>query len=272
MKNLKSDTIQIVSIKRGKKYSIYDAVFPLVKLNENNEPISIFGTAFSISMAPILLTASHNFKKPDLKDPSKDVVIDYHSTGIIRFFDGTWDIYKTNQVNFLDPNDIAIIHVTTVSGNQKPPLFFPLNLSVAKKGDSAFGIGYPKGFNWIKGKIVWVNMAIDNGVITKLHPQGRDKSKNWPLLETSITINAGHSGGPTFSSIDNSVVGINSSSFNTIENLSWSTDIMQCADLGICPKLDVKTPEKTHHLEGMSLNELAEEGFVNILDVSKNQK
>jgi serine protease Do len=256
------------------------AIVPVLK-RDLNVSIAGVGTAFHVDGWGAFLTANHviDFSQENPKSVSSRAKIPPNSNGDhpILFFGmglvcGTVNIIReafvqvesmgfpmgekddpyTNGAKMENIADIAVLNVNIQpEARQIPsPHFIPLRVSSASPaiGDTVLAIGFPK----LDGKeldeesqrsLLTKGMYGAYGIVTDVHPDGRDKSTPTPVFEVECNWPSGMSGGPVFNSLGE-VIGIMSRSFVPDDGsvgVGWATHLGFISDLEqLVPTLDIE--------------------------------
>lgn len=212
-------------------YKLEEAVFPIIK-EINKENWEIIGTGFYITHNGVIATARHVLA--DVIDEKRKK--QKHPIFFPHFCeDGRWFVRQITQAILADNGDVALGLPTEFKHNKTGKLLrnkvLTLTTSVAKIGEKLITYAYPKSYTKKNEVHCWSNYY--EGKVVKYYPKGRDRvMMPTACYQTSINILPGASGGPVFSPSGH-VVGINSTSFDGAQDISYVSCISRLLRLSI---------------------------------------
>jgi serine protease Do len=263
-------------------FGLRKAIVPVFK-RDFNASISGMGTAFHVDGWGTFLTANHviDFAQEDSSSVSSQPKILPNSNGEhpILFFGmglvyGTVKIIKeafvqvdsmcfpvgekidpfTNRARLENVADIASLTVSIQpkAGKMNSTQHIPLRVSSACPviGETILAVGFPELNCQELDEDSQVSLLTEGmcgayGIVTDVHPHGRDKSTPTPVFEVECNWPSGMSGGPVFNSLGE-VIGIVSRSF--VPN-DGSVGVGWAAHFGLIlpfsqlvPTLDIENP------------------------------
>jgi len=230
-------SIELVNKNTGEKaQSKFIKIFPVAKLDENNENFSgASGSGFVLSKTGILATNSH-------------VVNNAKKIEVTFLNGGEQIIYKAKVLLKDDINDVAILKVEDelFSEFENIPYGFIENTEI---GEKVFTIGYP--LNDILGS----NYKVTDGIISSQSGIADDIR----FMQITVPIQPGNSGGPLFNENGN-IVGITTAKLNeaavgtSVENINYAIKISYLLNLyRMLP--DKEELSKNLNLENLELKE-----------------
>lgn len=136
-----------------------------------------------------------------------------------------------------------------------------LTKTLPAKGDVVFTCAYPNTVNVVEDpQRIYFNPRYYSGHIVEYFPNGRDRiCLPSPCYQTSIVIHGGASGGPVFNT-NGKVIGINSTGFASLHDISFVSRINEILFLNAT---DVKLSESSE-MKDVTVAELAKLGHVKL--------
>jgi serine protease Do len=256
-------------------FGLRKAIVPVFK-RELNASISGMGTAFHIDGWGTFLTANHviDFAQGDsnsasswskiIPNPNGDHPILFFGIGLVY---GTAKIVKeafvpvefiyfsatekvdpfTNRAKLENIADIAALTVNIQPKASKisSPQHIPLRVSSVCPaiGETVLAVGFPELNCQRLDEDSQVSLLTEGmygayGIVTDVHPDGRDKSTPTPVFEVECNWPSGMSGGPVFNSLGE-VIGIVSRSFVPDDG---SVGVGWAAHFGLIPSFSQLVP------------------------------
>jgi len=207
------------------------SIFPILKRHKSGEFIFL-GTGFFVATTGIFVSASHVFSDV-IRDPEVDAFF------ILQFQES--NVYCPRPITSCvqhDIVDIAVGFCAPMTHNETgDPYFNPvlrLSRRRARIGEPLFTYAYPA--TELRGTMptqVKVSPTYFDGVVTEYHETKRDNFlMPYPCYRTNIAIHGGASGGPVFG-FNGRVIGINSTSIQDHEDISYVCRIEDIMNLGM---------------------------------------
>lgn len=268
---------------RAPKISIYEVVFPLVKVDKKGNVIESLGSCFAIAGGGLYLTAAHIFKPfldintelrkyPEQRSKLYYDLNEYRCAIVKQISAGNgnlrWELKTIHSLCFSCDQDLVFLLVEDEDFEACSPRL-PIKEN-PMTGDRIKIVGFSKEYNFSKpnakgSKDLFMALVESEGVIQQLFEEKRDSVMCWfPCLQTSAQMDSGHSGGPAILWPDLAVCGINSVSpddgYSMVAWLGKSLD----SPIGLTG-YSLSIEGKSHNLEDMTLRDLSQHGVVNIV-------
>jgi hypothetical protein len=220
LQQLKAIDLSDTPFKRLSISTIDSSVLPVVVVSEAE--LHIIGTAFSVGIAGLLITARHVAEEAlslcgEIQDSwvaTVYTVPGHDSTGTSQIFT---NLTHASTVHYHPEFDLAVmISRWDHNGVIVPLPGLALDCTLPLSGERLLALGYIRAT--IKresneaGSITYEieqSLVASEGHVTQLYPNGRDSGMlPFPCFETSVRMDPGMSGGPVISGVTGGVCGV----------------------------------------------------------------